>query len=635
MNTKINKADNYKLFLILMAVIAFIYAFYIAIKFSSQLPLDNYSFRQTQTALTAFWLVRNGFSLAYETPVAGMPWSIPFEFPIYQYIVALISQATGFSLNVVGRVTSFAFLSLCLIPTRSIIKNLNLPSSVFYIFAVILFSSPLYIYWGRAFMIETAAIFFSIASIKYFIDVVKNSNIKDGLLFVIFSSLGILQKATTGLPVLVILFFIYACIILREKVFFEKAFFSKKILLASIYFGIPLLIGVMWVVYTDQIKLSNDLGANLTSSALASWNWGSLNQRLSFPLYADVIWGRVFERNLAGILGLAIFFMAFVSDAEKYVKWVMVVSVVMGLFPIFLFTNLHIVHNYYQAGSLIFFIFAISVAMGSILIEILEKKIITVFLVVVMATSNYYWFSKDYLRIIKTEYTGEKSRDLAVSDILKREIPPEKYFVSFGNDWNSSLAYFSERKSFTVPRFFKEYDAIALNPENFIKEADLGALVVCPSGGHPTIDDLTQWSSNNRSWKIGVVHDCYVAIPDSSRVDTSAKISYVKCQGDLNYVSLNSSENKNIISISGWIFNASEIGDFSEKFYLLMTKKGESILFDMMVVNRPNNNVVLSRVLNSNSLSGGYDIRVAKFSRGSLEVCNFQKKISFDNAKLY
>ena len=52
--------------------------------------LDFYAFRQTQTALSAYWLWHDGFRLAYETPVLGAPWAIPYEFPLYQWLVALL-----------------------------------------------------------------------------------------------------------------------------------------------------------------------------------------------------------------------------------------------------------------------------------------------------------------------------------------------------------------------------------------------------------------------------------------------------------------------------------------------------------------------------------------------------------------
>ena len=47
--------------------------------------LDRYQFRLTQTALGAYWLQRDGFSLAHPLPIFGPPWSVPLEFPLYQW----------------------------------------------------------------------------------------------------------------------------------------------------------------------------------------------------------------------------------------------------------------------------------------------------------------------------------------------------------------------------------------------------------------------------------------------------------------------------------------------------------------------------------------------------------------------
>jgi hypothetical protein len=58
--------------------------------------LINIFSQQTQTALTAFWHLRGSPILAYETPVVGYPWSIPFEFPTFQILAAGLSL-TGLS----------------------------------------------------------------------------------------------------------------------------------------------------------------------------------------------------------------------------------------------------------------------------------------------------------------------------------------------------------------------------------------------------------------------------------------------------------------------------------------------------------------------------------------------------------
>lgn len=639
--SKIFKIKNYSLgetLLIFLAALCFSYSLYITIKYANQALLDNYSFRQTQTALTAYWLGKNGFSLAYETPVAGPPWSIPFEFPIYQYIVALVSQITKCSLDATGRVVSFIFLALCLIPARAITKNLNLSNAVFYIFAALLFSSPLYLYWGRTFMIETAAVFFSIAAIKYFVDIVQAKNsFKYSSLFLIFMILSILQKATTGLPVLAILGLVYFFLSIKELPSNKEEnkastsiFFIKKIMLALLYFGVPLAIGIIWTLYTDQIKTLNGLGVNLTSSSLAKWNWGTLGQRLSFDLYGDVIWKRIFERNLSGAIGVAILMIALFSNVKNSLKSIIIISALMGLAPLFLFTNLHIIHNYYQTGNLIFLIFAVAVSLGHILNNYFDKKIIIFVLTMIMVVSNYFWFSDEYLAVVKTKFNEDNSRDYAISEILKREIPEGNYFVAFGNDWSSSFAYLAERKSFTVPGFFKGYEKISLNPEYFIDEAHLGSVVVCPSGEHPTIDDLNRWASKNRSWKIGVVHGCYIAVPESSKVDVSTKISYTDCLGSLDYAGKIPSDGNNILSVAGWTTITGEVGIFAEKIYITLTKQDSApIYFEALEVNRPgNSNSVFSRVINmANLLSGEYVIGVARLNQGHLEACQFQKKV--------
>jgi hypothetical protein len=46
-------------------------------------------------------MAKQWFSLSYDTPVLGYPWSIPFEIPLYQWIVACVSRL-GLSIDVAG-----------------------------------------------------------------------------------------------------------------------------------------------------------------------------------------------------------------------------------------------------------------------------------------------------------------------------------------------------------------------------------------------------------------------------------------------------------------------------------------------------------------------------------------------------
>ncbi|MDP1723458.1 MAG: hypothetical protein Q8L85_01995, partial [Alphaproteobacteria bacterium] len=596
---EVQKSKIQLLIFITLALSCFFYALYIAIQYAQQIPLDQYSFRQTQTALTAYWLIQNGFSFAYETPIAGPPWSIPFEFPIYQYIVALVSKLTNISLDAVGRIVSFIFLALCLIPVRSITKNLNISQLVFYIFVALLFSSPLYLYWGRTFMIETAAIFFSIVSIKYFIDISQEKNLfRNSVFFVIFMTLAMLQKATTGLPILLILGSVFLFLQIKKSTSLTDIFLSKKNLFFIFCFGLIFFLSVAWTFYTDQIKELNPLGSQLTSSALTNWNWGTLNHRLSSDLYIKVIWERIFKQNLSGIIGIAILLFALFSNAKNQIKFIVVVSLLMGFIPLFLFPNLHIVHTYYQTANVIFIIYAISLSIGHILKSYVSKKIIVFPLALIMIGFNYYCFSEDYLDSVKQKFDKKNSRDYAVSQILKREVPDKKYFIAFGNLYSSSLSYLSERKSFTVPRvitvtvprFFKEYDLVSKNPENYIKESELGAIVLLPNDVQcpiTAINNIIEWVSYNRQWKIGMVHNCYILIPENQLVDSKQEVSNVQCQGNLDVAKEVLMGDHKMFSITGWNTISGENNIVPEKVYVTLTKENDDPLyFEALQINR-------------------------------------------------
>src|SRR5262249_25879752 len=123
--------------------------------------LDMHGFRQTQTAISAYWMVHGGPWLAYETPVMGYPWAIPFEFPVYQGLVALLALI-GVPIDVGGRLVSFAFFAACLAPLWTIFRAFNWPRTTYLAIATLFIASPIYTFWARTVMIETTAVFFGL-----------------------------------------------------------------------------------------------------------------------------------------------------------------------------------------------------------------------------------------------------------------------------------------------------------------------------------------------------------------------------------------------------------------------------------------------------------------------------------------
>jgi hypothetical protein len=506
--------------LLTLAVLCFAHARFFALRYASQVPLDQFSFRQTQTALTAYWMVHDGFRLAYETPVAGPPWSIPFEFPLYQALVAAATRVLHLPLDVAGRVTSFVFLALTLLPARRITRTLGLAPAVFPVFAALLLSSPLYLYWGRSFMMETTAVFLTAAGIACYLDLREPPLRWRAVLgFVVFMALAMLQKVTTALPVLGVLAIVQAVSWIGGFVRERRLPPPGPALAIVVAFAVPVALGLAWTIYADQVKQLNLFGQSLTSSALSAWNWGVPADRLDAALYRDVLWSRLFVRNLGGVLGVAVLVAALAMRRAAPVRRVAWVALVLGVLPLLLFSPLHLHHDYYQSGNLVFLLFALAVALGDLVPARLastrwDGRPVVAVLALALVASNLYWFRTLMWPDAAYEFTTANSRDMAIGVVLAKALPPDGQFVAFGNDWSSTFAYVSGRKSLGVAGIFPRIDEALAAPERFVEPGKLGAVVSCPNGSAaPSTVALESWAKQGRDWTIVPVADCVIAMP--------------------------------------------------------------------------------------------------------------------------
>ncbi len=117
--------------------------------------LDRYEFRQVQTALSAFWVIQDGFRLDYLTPIFGPPWSIPMEFPIYQWSIAALVGLTHMPLEQAGRLLSVLFFVATLPAVYDLLALAGLSASRRLLALALILSAPVYLFYTRTVMIET------------------------------------------------------------------------------------------------------------------------------------------------------------------------------------------------------------------------------------------------------------------------------------------------------------------------------------------------------------------------------------------------------------------------------------------------------------------------------------------------
>lgn len=636
---ELNKSDTDLKEFRILALLVLAFTTLLALTTASQLPLDLHSFRQTQTGLTAFWMMKNGFNLSYETPVVGAPWSIPFEFPIYQALVALISKNFDLPLHVVGRLVSFTFLVLCLFPVKGIIRKLDLPEAVFYIFSCLFLSAPIYVYWGRAFLMETFGLFFAVSAIYFFIKcITEGYHLTNWILLAFSLLLSLLQKATTGLPVAIVLF----CSLLV----FEKKLKLKLFVKAFVLFGLPVLITYFWINFTDQVKLLNPIGHQLTSSALTKWNWGTWNQRLSLDLWKGVIWDRIFSQNLGNLIGLLLLGAGLIWAPTGRVRTVLVISLALGLLPLFLFTNVHIgiphplfIHDYYQTANLIFFTFSLAVSLGVVLMPRIGRKKVLYGLTVILGI-NLFCLSQKYLPWTQIDFSKFNSPDYLVGHILKRELSEQKQFVAFGNLWSSTFAYMAERKACTIePNWYQIYPDFLTHPENCVEPGHLGAVVTCST--NPSVFDLLKLEVA-RQWKVGESLGCFFAIPEKPFTPPAktTPLNKNKCNGAITDAQYVKKDKTWVLLLKGWSVLQDQTGEKKEEpdqVVIRLSKKGmQPVYLDALKIpHHPALNVKLrltedwdlgfSRAVAIELNPGDYEIGLFQIKGNRQEFCTLPK----------
>jgi hypothetical protein len=502
---------------IALAVLAF--SSWIAIYYASQPIVEREAFRQTETALTAYWMIEEGWRVAYQTPAWGYPWAVPIEFPIYQSVVALIVVVTHLPLEQVGRLLSFAFLLACAWPVFQIVKRLKLPPPASWVFCAFLWSSPMYLYWGRTFMIETAAVFFTLASIPYLLDLRQmQPSWQTAIWGSLWATLGMLQKSITTGPVLLVFLIILFAPSLRN---WRSAISLRRLAHIMLAIGLPLLIGVLWTVYADSIKNMNFVGRELTLEfRLSNHYLGTIGQRLSPGALKEIFWHRILEQNAAGFLGLALLLAALLSPLKDLRKLVSI-CLVLGALPILLFFNVSLMLDYYQVSSTFFFLAALTLCCVVWLPTVIRWRGAVALVVSVLVIANLFNFWIGPGRAVRSQPDTIHTKNLAIGDVIKRYTSENSGIIVFGlhqglASISPEIPYLSQRKGFTVPDWAE--DKLNNNLLSYLGGRELGAMVFCSTMNKEGYNRLIASYSESPVPHLFVIHSCHIWLPHAQIV---------------------------------------------------------------------------------------------------------------------
>ena len=461
--------------IIFLAGMAFCVA-QLAMGFSDPL-MGEYSFRQTQTAISTYWIIKGGPWIAYQTPVLGSPWSIPFEFPLYQWFVAVLAKVMPFlSLDESGRIVSEFFFICLLWPMWRIASHQERGRSLFLISAGLLLLSPIYAFWSCSFMVESLVLFLSMWFIASLIDFLAAPSVYGFAEMVFTAILAASVKITTFVGfsfagTLIVLYFMY-----RDRAAIKNPKQLVKYSATAIAVALSVLALWVWVHYSDSLKSENLIGRFYTGAALKNWNFGTLAQRKSLDLMKVIVMRAPNEALGSWRVGAAITLIAAIkmprSQFPNYLA-------LLGLYvaPFFVFTNLHLVHHYYQYANSIFLV----LSAGYLVYTLLPTKPLMAYAVVALiALSQIYGYWRYFYQDL---VLPNRELQILLADYLRQNTRPADALVGFGLDWSSEVPYYAERRALLVPDAVsaEALNTIASNPFTFTGGARIGAVIICPN----------------------------------------------------------------------------------------------------------------------------------------------------------
>jgi hypothetical protein len=434
--------------------------------------LEMHGFRQTQTAISAYWMLHGGGIFNYQTPVTGFPWTIPFEAPVYQLSVVAVNVITPWGLDAAGRLTSFLYLIGAIVLGMRLLADLA-PANRYsgLMFAALMLLSPQYLFWGRTFLVETCAVFFGVALVFATVRYYRGGGY--GYLAVAFfaSLLCALAKSTSwpAFAAAAGLFWIAEVASTRKIAWLPT---GLLVLVAIVSIGAT----VEWNAFADAQKAKGVFGSALTSANLSDWNFGKLADRTGSKLWADVLPKRMLPAALGAFWPVAL---AAATHIGKPSRGVLVALVALILFfvPVMLFTNLHLVHNYYQTANALFLVAAAAAMLGAIAHA--GRPIIALGALVLLAGGQLLEF-KDHYKPLLDQPTRQSP--VYVAGMAARQLVPEgRSLYVFGDDWSSEVHYYARRKGIAFAGWFdaaKIREAMA-HPEAFVGDQPLGGVVDC------------------------------------------------------------------------------------------------------------------------------------------------------------
>ena len=397
------------------------------------------AFRQTETAYPALIYHQQGINLLFpQLPVLGKPWQVPFEFPLFQAMAAVIMDLGG-GVDWAMRVSAVICFMATAVAVWGLVRHLSTRTAAG--LAVLVFlASPFAVWWSRASMIEYMATAFSVGYVWAGMIWIDRRQRRFAVLAIALGTLAMLVKVTSAVFWMVPLF-LYVGAVSRPP---WRDWLRERLRTAAVLFAIPLVACVLWTHHADDIKAASAATSWMTSQALVGFNFGYVSQR--FDLHQ---WSRIIHPFDAQVTGLPFWIFAIVCVIailrERRAVWVGIILA--GVLPILTFMNLYAVQGYYLAAVTPVAAAVLGYALDGVIRhwKPVPFRAAAALLIIAWLGATLY-IQRDFVASSYAIPTSDPSNVLPQARELDAGTRPQDLIVFDGLTWSPAVPYYARRR---------------------------------------------------------------------------------------------------------------------------------------------------------------------------------------------
>ncbi len=431
-------------------------------------------FRQTHTAIITYYIDKeNRFSLHYTTPLFGPPWSVPMEFPLYEWTVVLLSRAYGLPHFEAARTVSLACFYLTLPAVWLLLGSAGLARRRRLLVLALILTCPTYIFWPRTFMIESMVLMFSVWFLALFVRTMRERRWWWlGLTAVTGAAAGLIKSTTFFVWLLPAAIFGAWCLWrdLRTRAGWRAV--TRTIAWGLGAAVVPCTAVFWWVTYTDAIKAPHPSAFIFTSHELTRNNFGmySLAARFSAETWRFFLadWRlTIMAPWLAGLLLVA----GVVGFRRE--RWRILAATALFFSGPMLFPYAYAYQDYYFYACMVFLLVGLGYGLQGVLDSRLPRSVAFA-VVLVPIGAMLVAYRQGYFQGQKQVSNGGSGLTQALATVT----PPDSVIIVVGDDWAPIIPYYAQRKALMVRNGLEQNPRYLARAFHDLAHEDVSALVL-------------------------------------------------------------------------------------------------------------------------------------------------------------